>query len=125
MKKLIWIVLLLIAAGAGGAFLYTNRAEKEPVVTTLKTSRGSIIDAVGATGTLQAVRTVTVGTQVSGIVQELYTDFNGIVKKGDAGRDGEGQPDQRPGQPRTAEGRGRRRAGQARALEGTGVAAAD
>jgi HlyD family secretion protein len=82
MKKLIWIVVLLIAAGAGGAFFYTNRAEKEPVVTTLKTSRGSIIDAVGATGTLQAVRTVTVGTQVSGIVQELYTDFNGIVKKG-------------------------------------------
>src|SRR5829696_1270795 len=82
MKKLIWIVLVLIAAGAGGAFFYTHRPDKEPVVTTLKTSRGSIIDAVGATGTLQAVRTVTVGTQVSGIVQELYTDFNGIVKKG-------------------------------------------
>jgi len=82
MKKLIWIVLLLGAAGAGGAFFYTNRGDKEPIVTTLKTSRGSIIDAVGATGTLQAVRTVTVGTQVSGIVQELYADFNQIVRKG-------------------------------------------
>ncbi len=37
---------------------------------------------VGATGTLQAVTTVQVGTQVSGIVQELYADFNSIVKKG-------------------------------------------
>lgn len=82
MKKLIWIVLLLVAAGAAGGVFYANREEKEPTVTTLKTSRGSIIDAVGATGTLQAVRTVTVGTQVSGIVQELYADFNAIVKKG-------------------------------------------
>ncbi len=82
MKKLLWLVLLLLAVGAGGAFFYANRAEKEPTITTLKTSRGSIIDAVGATGTLQAVRTVTVGTQVSGIVQELYADFNDLVKKG-------------------------------------------
>jgi HlyD family secretion protein len=83
MKKLIWIVLILIAAGAGGAVFYANRTEKEPTVTMLKTSRGSIIDAVGATGTLQAVTTVTVGTQVSGIVQSLEgVDFNSIVKKG-------------------------------------------
>ena len=82
MKKLITIVVLLIAIGAGGAFYYANRGEKEPTVTTLKTSRGDIVDGVGATGTLQAVTTVTVGTQVSGIVQEMYADFNSIVKKG-------------------------------------------
>jgi HlyD family secretion protein len=40
------------------------------------------VDAVGATGTLEAVTTVQVGTQVSGTVQELYADFNSIVKKG-------------------------------------------
>ena len=45
-------------------------------------TRGDIVDAVGATGTLQAVETVQVGTQVSGTVQELYADFNSIVKKG-------------------------------------------
>ena len=82
MKKLIPIVIILIAIGAGGAVFYAKRGDKEPTVTTLKTSRGPIVDAVGATGTLQAVTTVTVGTQVSGIVEELYADFNSIVKKG-------------------------------------------
>src|SRR4029450_6014437 len=82
MKKLIPVILILAAAGAGGAWLYANRAEKEPEVKTLTMSRGDIIDGVGATGTLQAVTTVTVGTQVSGIVQDMYVDFNDIVKKG-------------------------------------------
>ena len=45
-------------------------------------TRGDVVDAVAATGTLQAVETVDVGTQVSGTVQELYTDFNPIVQKG-------------------------------------------
>ena len=82
MKKLIPIVVVLAVAGAGGWYFYKNRPAKEPTVTTLQVSRGDIVDGVGATGTLQAVRTVTVGTQVSGIVQELYADFNSIVKKG-------------------------------------------
>ena len=82
MKKLIPIVIILAVVGAGGAVFYANRPEKEPTVTTLQVSRGDIVDGVGATGTLQAVTTVTVGTQVSGIVQELYADFNSIVKKG-------------------------------------------
>src|SRR5262245_10583356 len=82
MKKLLPILIILIAIGAGGAVFYAKRGEKEPVVTTLAMSRGTIIDGVRATGTLQAVTTVTVGTQVSGIVQELYADFNSIVKKG-------------------------------------------
>jgi HlyD family secretion protein len=82
MKKLLPIVILLAVIGAGGAVFYANRPEKEPTVSTLQVSRGDIVDGVGATGTLQAVTTVTVGTQVSGIVQELYADFNSIVKKG-------------------------------------------
>jgi HlyD family secretion protein len=82
MKKLLPIVIILAVVGAGGAVFYANRPEKEPTVNTLQVSRGDIIDGVGATGTLQAVRTVTVGTQVSGIVQELYADFNSIVKAG-------------------------------------------
>jgi HlyD family secretion protein len=82
MKKLLPIVIILAVLGAGGAVFYANRPEKEPTVNTLQVSRGDIVDGVGATGTLQAVTTVTVGTQVSGIVQELYADFNSIVKKG-------------------------------------------
>jgi HlyD family secretion protein len=82
MKKLLPIVIILAVVGAGGAVFYANRPEKEPEVKTLQISRGDIIDGVGATGALQAVRTVTVGTQVSGIVQDLYADFNSIVKEG-------------------------------------------
>jgi HlyD family secretion protein len=82
MKKLLPVLIILIAVGAGGAVFYAKRGEKEPTVTTLPISRGTIIDGVRATGTLQAVTTVTVGTQVSGIVQELGADFNSIVKKG-------------------------------------------
>src|SRR5689334_15752727 len=82
MKKLLPILIILIAVGAGGAVFYAKRGDKEPIVTTLPMSRGTIIDGVRATGTLQAVTTVTVGAQVSGIVQELGADFNSIVKKG-------------------------------------------
>lgn len=82
MKKVLPIVIVLAGAGAGGWYYYKNRPTTEPTITTLQVSRGDIVDGVGATGTLQAVRTVTVGTQVSGIVQELYADFNSIVKKG-------------------------------------------
>ena len=82
MKKLLPVLIILIAVGAGGAVFYAKRGDKEPTVTTLTMSRGTIIDGVRATGSLQAVTTVTVGTQVSGIVQDLPTDFNDIVKKG-------------------------------------------
>jgi HlyD family secretion protein len=82
MKKLLPVIIILVGLGAGGAWLYANRGEKEPTVNLLTMSRGDIIDGVGATGTLQAVTTVTVGTQVSGIVEELYADFNDIVTKG-------------------------------------------
>jgi HlyD family secretion protein len=82
MKKLLPILIILVAVGAGGAVFYAKRDAKEPTVNTLPISRGTIVDGVRATGTLQAVTTVTVGTQVSGIVQDLPTDFNDIVKKG-------------------------------------------
>jgi HlyD family secretion protein len=44
--------------------------------------RGDIQDVVGATGTVQAVQTVQVGSQVSGTIQNLYADFNSVVRKG-------------------------------------------
>ena len=62
--------------------LPVRTAAPEPVVTTQPFSRGDIVDAVSATGTLEAVETVEVGTQVSGVVRELNADFNSIVRKG-------------------------------------------
>jgi HlyD family secretion protein len=50
--------------------------------TTAAIDRGDIADVVGATGLLQAVTTVQVGSQVSGTIKELYADFNSNVKKG-------------------------------------------
>lgn len=49
---------------------------------TSKVSKGSIVNTVTATGTLEAITSVIVGTQVSGIVEKLYVDFNSPVKKG-------------------------------------------
>ncbi len=82
MKKLILIVVVLALVGVGAGAYYMNRPAKEPDVRTAAVSRGDIVDAVAATGTLEAVTTVQVGTQVGGIIQELYADFNSIVRKG-------------------------------------------
>jgi HlyD family secretion protein len=82
MKKLILIVLVLVAVGVGAGVYTMRRNQPDPQVTTQPLSRGDILDTVGATGTLEAVETVDVGTQVSGVVQHLFVDFNSIVRKG-------------------------------------------
>ena len=82
MKKLILTFIVLGVVGGGVAAYYMTKDGPEPTVTTLQITRGDIVDSVGATGTLEAVETVDVGTQVSGTVSELYADFNSIVKKG-------------------------------------------
>jgi HlyD family secretion protein len=82
MKKLILLVVLLGAIGGGYYYYRVSTRTPEPTVMTQPITRGDVIETVGATGTLEAVETVDVGTQVSGVVQELYADFNSIVKKG-------------------------------------------
>ena len=82
MKKLIVLVVVLAGLGSAGWAYYNSRARVEPTVTTLPISRGDVAEMVQATGTLEAVTTVDVGTQVSGVVKELYADFNDIVRKG-------------------------------------------
>jgi len=83
MKKLIAFVVIAAGLGSAGWAYYANKNRPEPTVTTMPVSRGSVVEVVQATGTLQAVTTVNVGTQVSGVVQELYADFNRIVRKGE------------------------------------------
>ena len=82
MKRAIVVVVLLAVIGGGAGAWYSQRSKTEIQVTTAPLSRGDIIDTVGATGTLQAVTTVQVGSQVSGNIQWLGADFNSIVKKG-------------------------------------------
>ena len=83
MKKLIITVIILALIGAGAFAWYKyGRPEEETKFTYLKVTRGDVVESVGATGTLQAVTTVTVGSPVSGNIKALYADFNSIVKKG-------------------------------------------
>src|SRR5215213_2289298 len=83
MKKGLLILLILgVISGAGFAYYRYNRKAPAPTVTTAAVTRGVVVDTVGATGTLQALTTVQVGTQVSGTIEALYADFNSLVKKG-------------------------------------------
>ena len=59
-------------------------SKKDAAITfeTAKVEKGSISNTVTATGTIEAIKTVKVGTQVSGILKGVYVDFNDVVKKG-------------------------------------------
>ena len=83
MRKTLLIVVAVAVLGGGayGYYRYTQKAVP-PVISTARVSRGDIAETVGATGALQAVTTVQVGTQVSGTIQELNADFNSLVRKG-------------------------------------------
>src|SRR5258706_10288385 len=81
MKRALIGLLIVVAVGAGAGAYYIRRGGPELQVQTSPITRGDIIDSVGATGTLQAVTTVQVGSQVSGNISYLGADFNSIVKK--------------------------------------------
>ena len=83
MKKLKWLLgfSLLIVALALGGFTYYTRSQKANFLKA-KVQRGDLESAISATGTLSAVISVAVGSQVSGNVAKLYADFNSPVKKG-------------------------------------------
>ncbi len=83
MKKIIiTVIVLAVIAGSVGAYYKFRNADEGPKITTLPVSRGDVVEVVGASGILQAVTTVQVGTQVSGIIKALHADFNSIVKAG-------------------------------------------
>ena len=83
MKKLLVLVLLVGAGLTAYGYLGFRTTEFVPEVSTVLLNRGDVVDTVGATGTLEAVTTVQVGSQVSGIIEELYADFNSIVRESD------------------------------------------
>lgn len=76
-------VTLIVAATISLGAYYARRTDGTPILTTDAATRGSIVTVISATGTLQAVTTVQVGSQVSGSVESLKADFNQLVKHGD------------------------------------------
>jgi len=82
MKKWIFISVAILVVGAA-VFYYFNRKKAAPITfETSKVDYGYIAESITATGTIQPVDTVAVGSQVSGVIQNIYVDFNSVVKKG-------------------------------------------
>ena len=74
----VWAIVALAAVT-----LFTGcKEEQKTSFSTAKVEKGNIQTSITATGTIEPVTSVTVGTQVSGIVSKLYVDYNSVVKKG-------------------------------------------
>jgi HlyD family secretion protein len=83
MKKiLIGGAVVIVVVAVAAAFVLFRNTENTPKYKTEKVTRGDIVTTVTATGTVNAVTTVLVGTQVSGTIKKLFVDFNSSVKKG-------------------------------------------
>ncbi|MCK9219569.1 MAG: efflux RND transporter periplasmic adaptor subunit [Bacteroidales bacterium] len=84
MKKSVWIIIGIVVVVAIVAAWFVFRTEKSEKIEwkTAKVEKGDLQVTVRASGTLQAVTTVQVGTQVSGIIKKINVDFNSVVKEG-------------------------------------------
>ncbi len=83
MKKTIYIIgIIVVALVVSAYFLFARRDARKYDFRLDKVSKGDLMVYVTATGTINAVISVDVGTQVSGIVTKLYADFNSVVKAG-------------------------------------------
>lgn len=85
MKKIskIWIIVAAMLVVAIGSWIFSGgKKNKEIQFETEKITRANLQNSVTATGTIEPVTSVTVGTQVSGIVSKLYVDYNSKVTKG-------------------------------------------
>jgi HlyD family secretion protein len=83
MKKPVVAILLIVVVAIVAVLVHRNAFAKETTTYRFATiERGDVAESVSATGTLSAVTTVSVGTQVSGQVAAVLVDFNDTVKKG-------------------------------------------
>jgi HlyD family secretion protein len=78
----LFLVAILVLAGTSYGFWRWGSSPKESPYVTMPVQRANITQAVSSTGTLQAVVTVLVGSQVSGTIEKLLADFNTKVKAG-------------------------------------------
>ena len=81
MKKILIIGASLVIIALAGLFFFRGKGN-EPQFRTDKVTKGDILMSVTATGTVNPVTTVLVGTQVSGTIKDIYVDYNAPVKKG-------------------------------------------
>jgi HlyD family secretion protein len=82
-NKKLWIAIAVVVALIIAYNLLSGGKKEEKVsFDTAKVEMGNIQTSITATGTIEPVTSVTVGTQVSGIVSKLYVDYNSVVKKG-------------------------------------------
>ena len=84
MKKNLLFIGSAVVLIVVGFFIYRSMGSTEKKVSfeTAKIGKGTISNTVTATGTLEAIKTVEVGTQVSGVIEKIFVDFNSQVKKG-------------------------------------------
>jgi len=81
-KKVAIVGVAAVAVVALAAFYFWETGTSAPQYMSAKVERGNLRNTVTATGALQAVTTVQVGSQASGTISALYVDFNSVVKKG-------------------------------------------
>lgn len=81
---MVWIAVVAIVAVAIGIFIFGEDGKSKQTIAfeTVKIARGNVAESITATGTVKPVTEVEVGTQVSGIIDKLYADYNTEVKKG-------------------------------------------
>lgn len=79
---MIYALVSCIAIAAVLIYSFVGKGKSGYAFETATVERGSINNSITATGTLEATNTVVVGTQVSGVIEKLYVDFNSIVTKG-------------------------------------------
>lgn len=83
MKKL-FIFGIIVGMAAGGFYWYRQQSQsKQPRYEVVSVGRGTLKLDVSASGTIQPINVVSVGTQISGIIERVYVDYNSVVKKGD------------------------------------------
>jgi HlyD family secretion protein len=82
MRKAVWVIGVLAVGVAIGGYVFFGGERKAPIrYKTAPVERGSIVSVVNATGTINPVVLVQVGSQVTGMVESLSADFNSVVKK--------------------------------------------
>lgn len=83
-RKIWWIILGVVVVAIAATIIVkaSKSANKELVIRTHVVTEYTVENTVTATGTIEPVETVEVGTQVSGKVEKIYVDFNDVVKKG-------------------------------------------